>query len=509
MPLRLLIVEDSEDDMELLLSEVRRGGYEVTHERVDTAPAMGRALDTQAWDLIITDHAMPSFSSSAALAMVKERGLDLPFIIVSGTIGEEVAVRAMKEGAHDYIIKGNLARLNPAIARELREASLRRAKKKVDEDLEKTLEELRSVSTLARLRAAELQAVLDTMIESVFVCDSRGEIVLINRAGLKLLGWSRADGLKFNLSELSALLRIRHMDGRAVAGEEQPLSRVLRGENIVETNEIMFAPGINRDIYVRSSVAPIMDEWGKPAGGVQVCRDLTDLIEFNRLKDQFIRVAAHELKTPVTIIKGYAQALPRMVAGIPDSGRKMLDAINSGADRIDKSIRDLLDISQLHLGRMPLTAEKLDLPALVREAIEKEQRKTVKHKITLVESQPVLVVADKDRLIQALMALLGNAVKFSPAGGSVDVKISATDRDAVVSVKDAGIGIPKDRQAGIFEKFYRAHTDTPSDYGGMGVGLYIAKQIIAHHGGKIWFESEEGKGSVFSFSIPSRGRYAA
>src|SRR5215218_3790312 len=136
VPLRVLLVEDSEDDALLLLRELRRGGYEPLSERVDTAGDMEAALDERGWDLVIADHSMPEFSSSAALEQLRRKGfVDLPFIIVSGYIGEDAAVAAMKAGAHDYIMKDNLARLNSAIERELRDAKVRRERRRAEEEL--------------------------------------------------------------------------------------------------------------------------------------------------------------------------------------------------------------------------------------------------------------------------------------------------------------------------------------------------------------------------------------
>ncbi len=131
--LQVLIVEDSEADAVLLLEELRRGGYEPMHERVDTAKALSAALDRQTWDVVLADYTMPRFSGTAALMLLKEKGLDLPFIFVSGTIGEDTAVEAMKNGANDYIMKGNLKRLLPAVERELREAEVRRDRKQAEE----------------------------------------------------------------------------------------------------------------------------------------------------------------------------------------------------------------------------------------------------------------------------------------------------------------------------------------------------------------------------------------
>src|SRR3989475_11473792 len=134
-PLRVLIVEDSEDDTQLLLHELRRGGYDPMHERVDSAATMEQALAGQQWDMGIADYSIPNFRSMAALALLKEQGHDLPFIIVSGTITEETAVGTMKAGAHDYLLKGNLKRLIPAIERELREANSRRESRRAEEAL--------------------------------------------------------------------------------------------------------------------------------------------------------------------------------------------------------------------------------------------------------------------------------------------------------------------------------------------------------------------------------------
>src|ERR1043166_8161914 len=141
--IRILIVEDLEDDAQLLLHELRRGGYEPVYRRIDTPAAMKEALDQGEWDIITADHSMPQFSSAVALKMVQERGLDVPFIIVSGTIGEEAAVAAMKAGAKYYLIKGNLKRLGPAMERESRDAVLLREKRKVEVAMLAQQEQLR------------------------------------------------------------------------------------------------------------------------------------------------------------------------------------------------------------------------------------------------------------------------------------------------------------------------------------------------------------------------------
>ncbi len=187
-PLRVLIVEDSEDDTELLLRELRRSDYDLTHERVETAPAMRAALARQPWDLVIADYSMPHFSAPAALALLKESGFDLPFIIVSGTIGEERAVAAMKTGAHDYLIKGHLARLVPVIERELREARIRWERRQAEAALQD--------------RERYFRALIENISDVIATLDASGRIIYVSPALTRVLGYTPAEHIGHNAFDL-------------------------------------------------------------------------------------------------------------------------------------------------------------------------------------------------------------------------------------------------------------------------------------------------------------------
>jgi CheY-like chemotaxis protein len=187
--LRVLILEDSEDDASLLLHELEKSDCQISHQRVETAEALNTALDEKNWDVLFCDYTLPQFSGQAALEIVKQRDIDLPFIFVSGTLGEDVAVRAMKAGAHDYVMKNNLARLVPAMERELREANVRRQRCQADEDMSISEHKYRNL--------------FESLGDAAFLIDRKtGRIIDTNHEAESLLGRSRGEILGMNESQL-------------------------------------------------------------------------------------------------------------------------------------------------------------------------------------------------------------------------------------------------------------------------------------------------------------------
>ena len=187
-PIRVLIVDDSEDDGLLLLRKLKKGGYSPTYEQVDTAEAMSKALDKQTWDVILCDNSMPGFNAFSALELYKDKRLDLPFIIVSGTIADETAVAAMKAGVHDYIMKSNLARLSSAIDRELREAKNRQERRNTVIQLRKSEEKYRTL--------------FEDSKDAIYLNDKEGGLINFNRSTLDLFGYSREEMLGINTKDV-------------------------------------------------------------------------------------------------------------------------------------------------------------------------------------------------------------------------------------------------------------------------------------------------------------------
>jgi signal transduction histidine kinase len=357
----------------------------------------------------------------------------------------------------------------------------------------------------AARRASQLDAVLNNMVEGVFACDRIGCITHTNAAAQRLLELSPALGDRRAAAERDGAQMPLHPDGRPFSAAELPLVRALAGEVIVEEDEVLENVTSHRSVFLRSSAAPIRDASGEISGAVAVARDVTEVVELDRLKDQFIRVAAHELKTPVAIVKGYSLTLMRTDETLSPRSRRMLEAIDRGAERIHRIVEDLIEVSQAFLDVLKISPVPVDLDALVRAAVAALPTSALERVVVRrTGSGPLTVRADPVRTRRALANLLSNALKYSPAGGTIEVMLGADSLsgEAECSIRDQGVGIPREGQERIFHLFYSAHTDSPNDYGGMGVGLYMAKELIKRQDGRIWFESEEGKGSTFSFALP-------
>jgi signal transduction histidine kinase len=231
--------------------------------------------------------------------------------------------------------------------------------------------------------------------------------------------------------------------------------------------------------------------------------NVTEAVELDRLKEQFIRVVAHELKTPVAIVKGYADVLRRIDEPIPGVQRRLLTALIRGADRIDRLVTDLLILWQLQIGRLTPVEERANLVDLVETVVARFEPEAAE-RVSIAGQSPVVVAADRQLLERAVCGLVDNALRYSPDGRGVDVRVGIEGERAVLAVEDRGIGIPAEKQELLFEPFVRAHTDTAWDFGGLGLGLYVAKAIAVLHGGDVTFVSKEGEGSTFRLTLPLR-----
>ena len=228
--------------------------------------------------------------------------------------------------------------------------------------------------------------------------------------------------------------------------------------------------------------------------------------KLDELKTAFLNITSHELRTPMSAIKGYVQMLLRQTLGdINEEQKNSLDVILRNTNRLDGLIQDILDVSRLESGTMKFISGKTDIKTLVGQTAETMQpfagRKEITISADIEEGVPNLIV-DGERIKQVMMNLVSNAIKFSPDGSIVNVKARKEKNDVLFEVQDFGRGIPKDKQDRVFETFYQVDSGADRKFGGAGIGLAISRGIVISHGGKIWVESKEGKGSTFRFTLP-------
>jgi len=497
VPLRLLLVEDSENDALLLVRELTRAGFEPVVERVETAVAMQAALDRQGWDIVLGDYSMPQFGGAAALALLREGGLDVPFIIVSGTIGEERAVAAMKAGASDYVPKDKLKRLVPVIERELREAAGRRERRRAE----------------AALREAE--AGYSTLVEQapvgIYRSNPAGRFLSANRALARILGYDSP-------AELLGLDMTR--DVYADPAERQRLlDRDSYTEREYDEVEATWKRKDGRRLTVQLSVRAVRDERGAVEYYETFVRDVTERrqLETQLLQAQKMEAVgrlaggvAHDFNNLLTVILSYSDLLLEdLPTDAPD--REDVEQIRQAAVAASSLTRQLLAFSRQQV----LEPRVLDVNTVVAST-EKLLTRLLGEDVSLTTSLAAALGAvkvDPGQLEQIIMNLAVNARDAMPRGGRLSIETANVEMDesyvhghplarpghyVMLAVSDTGTGMDAATQARIFEPFF-----TTKEAGkGTGLGLATVYGIVRQSSGFIWVYSEPGHGTSFKIYLP-------
>ncbi|HEX9509200.1 MAG TPA: chemotaxis protein CheB [Puia sp.] len=232
-------------------------------------------------------------------------------------------------------------------------------------------------------------------------------------------------------------------------------------------------------------------------------RDITEKAALEKQKEEFIGIASHELKTPITSIKGYTQIIRNSLLESKDQDSiKLVERLDKQVNRLTALVKDLLDVTKIAGGQLQLTPSAFDINDLLREIVDEMQQTTKKHTFHTDLRVTGLILADRERTGQVITNLLSNAIKYSPDADKVVIRSTSDDQNVTVSVEDFGIGISKEAQQKIFQQFFRAQDNKVNNYPGLGLGLYIAAQLIRRQGGTIWVDSIPGKGSIFHFTLP-------
>lgn len=354
----------------------------------------------------------------------------------------------------------------------------------------KTLEE---VSKSDRLKK-ELAAIIEYSDDAIISKNLDGVITSWNKAAERIFGYKDAEAIGSSIYLI--------IPDELKSEEEKILSSLKKGEHI-DHFETIRRTKLGKLVDVSISISPIKDSKGEIIGAAKIARDITEKKRMDRQKDDFIAVASHELKTPVTSIKAYTQILKSKFDKKGDKeSSEQLGKMDSQVNKLTTLIRDLLDITKIESGKLEFNKTTFKFDSLVYETAEFMQFTSDTHKVIIKGQTGKKVKCDRDRLGQVITNLMSNAIKYSPGGDKVIVKLSEGSETVVFSIKDFGVGIAKDKQSRVFERFFRVNDSDQNTFPGLGLGLYISSEIIKRMGGKIWVKSTVGKGTIFSFSIP-------
>lgn len=536
-PLRVLIVDDSADDAELLALTLQRQGYDPDWDRVDSAATLSDALARSPWECILADFHMPGFGGFEALELVQQSGRDTPFILVSGAVGEETAVAAMRAGAADYLMKDNLTRLGAAVDREVREAQTRAERRQAQAALLAEAHINDALASIGReligvMTSGELGDRVMVLVEH-WVGGDFGHLFLRGEesdefsavAGYGFTEEARDTlyALRVPMSALVSMFDATAADGILLVEQDKIADR--------RQAELVRAYGCGVGLFV-----PLYAS-GRMVGLVTVCyraggagfdperrrilhglaqlaslaiergRLLDALERANRLKDDFVATMSHELRTPLNIIIGYVDLLLDGAFGSLDG--EQVDIVH----HVQRSARDLLsmiestlEVSRLDTGRVeihvaPVAADAL-LESLVADIRADPDHSARALRLDVAADLPELVT-DAVRLRIILRNLIGNAVKFTPSG-EVEVSARRVPQGVELAVRDEGIGIPTESLDEIFDPFRQLDSSNTRAFGGVGLGLYVVKRLTELLGGSIDVESVLGKGSTFRVTLPLR-----
>lgn len=348
---------------------------------------------------------------------------------------------------------------------------------------------------------AQLEALFASIGEGIVATDENGSITRINQVGLNLLGFRRSELLHKHFP--TAIVAV-HDNGKPVAILDRPIMKSFQTGQTVNTRTL-YRRKDGSLLPAQITVSPILLH-KKPIGAIEVFRDLTSEIENDKLKSDFISIASHQLRTPLSAVNMYTRMLQGGLAGeLTPEQLSYIQTILSSVERMNVLIDTLLNITRIEAGGIAIKLRDVRVDDLAREILAEFQPTARAKNIQLAAEIPETLppVHIDSLLVKEICAnLLSNAIKYTPGGGTVRFALTVSDKEVRFTVADNGYGIPAAAQKNIFLKFFRAENILNKDVSGTGLGLYLIKSIAESLGGELWFESQENTGSTFYFTLP-------
>jgi PAS domain S-box-containing protein len=348
---------------------------------------------------------------------------------------------------------------------------------------------------------ANTEALFSSIGEGVIATDIHGTIIRVNKPALAILGFQKSELVGHWFSEAVTAV---NEDGSIIDNRQRPISKAfLTGRTITERVNYMRKNG--NIIPVLCNVSPVLLR-GKPIGAIMVFRDISDDMQNDRLKMDFIGIASHQLRTPLTAVVTYAHMLEENFGGkLSDIQQSFVSVIITASRRMNELIGTLLNITRIEAGNIRIDPKPTQVANIIQEIIDEIKPEADGKRIKLkLENKSKQEQIKTDRLLvhEVFSNLISNSVKYTPPGGNILITINERYNDIIISVKDNGYGIPIEDQRFIFTKFFRSTTAMKHDVTGTGLGLYLTKILVDNLGGEIWFKSIKNKGATFFVSLP-------
>jgi K+-sensing histidine kinase KdpD len=368
-------------------------------------------------------------------------------------------------------------------------------KQMIDGLIEKE-KDARHVAEEGQVRVREI---LEQLPIGVLLVEAHDMMVEGNKQVEKILGKKIRTKLSNDESFVSPHA---HRGDKPMPVKEWPIFRAFKNGETITGEELLYVRNDKKKVHLRVSAAPIFNKKKQVIAAVSTFDDVTTDKEMELRKDDFVNMASHELKTPITSMKLYLDSLIGRVKNYGDErAMRTLSSIKNQTEKLQELVNDLLDVSRIQTGKLRFNKEEFRLDILIRETIDMLQE-TSSHPLVQSKKTSVVVYADRFRIYQVLTNLLTNAIKYSPPTKKIKVRVEKSGNFALVCVQDSGIGIAKEQQKRIFDRLYQVTDPKEKTFPGLGMGLYISKEIVKRHHGTIWVEGEKGKGSTFYFTLP-------
>ena len=491
-----LLLEDVRKDAELLQEIITEEGYDIRMDIVKTEQEFVSMLKNNSYDIIYADYTLPDFDGKKALLLAQKLCPQIPFIYVSGTIGEDRAVELVKQGATDYVLKSRMERLAFVTKRAL-EATIQLKKFRQAEIEQQTNREL-------------LQTIINNAKDIIYIKDIKGRYLLFNQAAERATGKiaseviGKEDTFCFSTDEARKTMK---MDQKVIES----------GLPYSYEEQFIFNDG---NLHTIDTIkCPMFDDNGKPTGLFGISRDITEkkdieeqLIlakekaeESSRLKTAFLHNISHEIRTPMNSIVGFADFLndPDLDA---EKRKYFTNIIIQSSNQLLSIVSDIISIATIEAGQAKVVQKRTHVNECLIQLHEQFQRiagdKDILFELTsLLPDCEALILSDETKILQILSNLIGNALKFTKKGF---VRFGCVKKGTFIEfyVEDSGIGISPDMHEEIFNRFRKLENSDMDCFGGFGLGLSISKAYVELLGGKIRVDSDLGKGSTFYFTIP-------